>query len=116
MTNIAADSTFQYPNAIVDYASVMTLEVRNKMNGAAGHDGMFASVVSPRHPAGLIRYDHMIPSVRFAFRNGSDVPSVPISYKLFGSNSVDYDLATFISNLSVRWRISSLLGTSRFHY
>lgn len=38
MTNIAAAPTFQYPDAIVNYASVVTLEVRENMAGN-GHDG-----------------------------------------------------------------------------
>jgi hypothetical protein len=39
MTNLAADTSFQYPQAIVDYASLMSFEVRAKMNNAAGYDG-----------------------------------------------------------------------------
>lgn len=78
MTNLAAatNPVFPNPQAVVDYASVATLEVRANMAGN-GHD------------------------VRFAFRNGSDIGS-PIAYPLFGSSSIDYDLATFISTLSVR--------------
>lgn len=40
MTNLAAatNPTFPYPQAFVDYASVITLEVRKNMAGT-GHDG-----------------------------------------------------------------------------
>lgn len=47
MTNVAAAPGFQYPNAIVDYASVITLEVRENMAGN-GHDGTSSSLLTTR--------------------------------------------------------------------
>ncbi|GAA5864430.1 hypothetical protein JCM8547_005817 [Rhodosporidiobolus lusitaniae] len=77
MTNVAAASnpTFEYPYAMVDYASVAVYEIRE--SSTAGE------------------YD-----VRFGFKNGSSTATDVTYYPLFGSSSVDIPLSTFISNLN----------------
>ncbi|KAM0750671.1 phosphoglycerate mutase-like protein [Meredithblackwellia eburnea MCA 4105] len=76
MTNVAGSGVFPEPQGIVDYASVMTLEVRKNMAGT-GHD------------------------VRFGFKNGTaDGEANGLTYyPLFGSSSIDFDLNTFINNI-----------------
>ncbi|POY76411.1 hypothetical protein BMF94_0609 [Rhodotorula taiwanensis] len=77
MTNIAAstDPVFEYPYAMVDYASSMTLELRHGGSGSSGYD------------------------VRLGFRNSSSADGDLTYYPLFGTNDVDMDLDTFVSKL-----------------
>lgn len=79
MTNIAAstDPVFEYPYAMVDYASSMTLELRHGGSGSSGYD------------------------VRLGFRNSSSADGDLTYYPLFGTNDVDMDLDTFVSKLQV---------------
>ncbi|GAA5995985.1 uncharacterized protein JCM10292_004871 [Rhodotorula paludigena] len=76
MTNIAASTspTLQYPQGIVDYASVGVFELRDGGSGSSGYD------------------------VRFGFRNGTETDDLTY-YPLFGADSVDMDLSTFVGNL-----------------
>ncbi|ORY50682.1 histidine phosphatase superfamily [Leucosporidium creatinivorum] len=77
MTNVDAGDAFLYPDAMVDYASAVTFELRENMAGT-GHD------------------------VRFGFRNGSYVAGADFNftyYPLFGSSSLDTDLDEFVSKL-----------------
>ncbi|GAA5972417.1 hypothetical protein JCM11641_001835 [Rhodosporidiobolus odoratus] len=76
MTNLAATTnpSFEYPAAMVDYASVAVYELRPG-SGSSGYD------------------------VRFGFKNGSDTATDVTYYPLFGSDSVDVDLDTFTRNL-----------------
>lgn len=117
MTNIAAAPNFQYPNGIVDYASVMTLELRNSMSGT-GHD--CESVSNRLHcylnflTFSLLKlfFDAFFYLVRFNFKNGTTDQTAPlVSYPLFGTSSVDIDLNTFINNLEVSFTYSSSFST-----
>lgn len=77
MTNLAAAPGVENPYAMVDYASAAVFELRDGGSGASGYD------------------------VRFGFRNGSDASGLAY-YPLFGTDSVDMDLSTFVANLEVR--------------
>lgn len=79
MTNIAASTNpvLQYPQGMVDYASVGVFELRDGGSGSSGYD------------------------VRFGFRNGTETDDLTY-YPLFGTDSVDMDLSTFVGNLDVR--------------
>lgn len=47
MTNLAAAETFQYPDAIVDYASAAVFEIRQNSD-SSGHEGeMLVSTAVP---------------------------------------------------------------------
>ncbi|GAA6054427.1 hypothetical protein JCM3770_007211 [Rhodotorula araucariae] len=74
MTNLAAAPGIANPYGMVDYASVAVFELREGGAGASGYD------------------------VRFGFRNGTETDGL-VYYPLFGTDSVDMDLATFTSNL-----------------
>ncbi|GAA6022549.1 hypothetical protein JCM8202_000512 [Rhodotorula sphaerocarpa] len=77
MTNVAASTNpvFEYPHAMVDYASSMSLEVRSGGSGSSGYD------------------------VRFGFRNGSSSDGDLTYYPLFGTSDVDIDLDAFVAKL-----------------
>ncbi|GAA5959601.1 hypothetical protein JCM21900_002951 [Sporobolomyces salmonicolor] len=77
MTNIAAatNPVFEYPYAMVGYASVAVFEIRDGGSGSSGYD------------------------VRFGFKNGSSTATDVTYYPLFGSSNIDTDLATFMGNL-----------------
>lgn len=83
MTNVAASTNpvFEYPHAMVDYASSMSLEVRSGGSGSSGYD------------------------VRFGFRNGSSSDGDLTYYPLFGTSDVDIDLDAFVAKLEVSWRV-----------
>lgn len=80
ITNLVAstDPVLQYPDAMVDYASSLTFELRHGGSGSSGYD------------------------VRLGFRNGSSADGDLTYYPMFGTNDVDIDLGTFVSNLQVR--------------
>ncbi|KAK4046764.1 hypothetical protein OIV83_005869 [Microbotryomycetes sp. JL201] len=75
MTELSSAPGFDYPDAIVDYASAVVFEVRANSAGN-GHD------------------------IRLGFKNGT-VDNDFTYYPMFGSDSIDFDLDKFVSRLEV---------------
>jgi prostatic aicd phosphatase len=92
MTNLVAstDPVLPYPEAMVDYASSLTFELRHGGSGSSGYD------------------------VRLGFRNGSSADGDLTYYPMFGTSDVDIDLSTFVSNLQVRVKKSAERVVSLF--
>lgn len=96
MTQLASatNPVFSNPTSIVDYASVAVFELRPNDDEDGSYD------------------------VRFGFKNGSSTETDVTYYPLFGTDSVDMDLATFTNKILVSHtlflkKLSGMTGKSR---